>query len=101
MYNLTSHCALFYIGTSASDLIRRSGTPSKLELFKTKLASLLGVNEANVDIFSVMEETEYEGMVDVQFSAHGSPYYTPAKMNGIVLANKADVSNFVLMLCCI
>ena len=77
---------------SGASLVRKAESPSKLEKFKTTLASLLGVAEGNVDVFSVLEVPGEENMVDVQFSAHGSPYYTPAKMNGVVMANKQRVS---------
>ena len=66
--------------------------PSKAMLFRRKLAELLNTAEVNVDVFSIQNVPEEENMVYVMFAAHGSPYYSSARLNGQVWANKADVS---------
>lgn len=42
-----------------------------------------------VQILSVMETT---GGTDVRFSAHGSPWYSSGKMNGVVTENLNEVN---------
>ena len=32
-------------------------------------------------------------MIDVSFAAHGSPYYSAARINGLVAANAADFAD--------
>ncbi|KAK3581134.1 hypothetical protein CHS0354_033929 [Potamilus streckersoni] len=65
---------------------------SKYEKFREKLALKLGVPTANVAIFSVMNNGKY---TDVRFSAHGSPWYQPSRLNGILIVNKDEFKNDV------
>jgi hypothetical protein len=60
---------------------------SKLQLFKEKLVSVLpdmGIPIGNIDVFSVMTHSKHHKTTDVRFSVHGSPYYKPVKLNGIL-----------------
>lgn len=61
---------------------------SRYDKMKTELAAKLNVPESNVDIFSVREG---KGHTDVRFAAHGSPWYKPSKLDGLVITNKAEV----------
>ena len=67
-------------------------SPSPLEKFRAQIAGLLDVPTANVEVFSVLEATGTERAVDVEFAAHGSPYYSEARLNGLVLENREEVS---------
>lgn len=62
-----------------------------MDKLREKLADLLSIEKENVDIFSVQLRRRYPPVTDVRFSAHGSPYYKPVKLNGIVLMNREDV----------
>ncbi|XP_066902324.1 neural-cadherin isoform X6 [Halyomorpha halys] len=68
---------------------------SKLDKLREKLADLLNIEKENVDIFSVQLRKRYPPVTDVRFSAHGSPYYKPVKLNGIVLMNREDIEKEV------
>ncbi|XP_054736553.1 DE-cadherin [Anastrepha obliqua] len=46
------------------------------------LAKLFNTSVTNVDVFTVLQNTN--NTLDVRYSAHGSPYYAPEKLNGIV-----------------
>lgn len=82
-------------GVTVEEMIQPStdGKPSKMAQLKTSLSKTLGVPETYVDIFTVLEVQGEEGVVDVQYSAHGSPYYSPAKLNGVVIANKSQIAS--------
>ncbi|KAG5675458.1 hypothetical protein PVAND_005362 [Polypedilum vanderplanki] len=68
---------------------------SKLEKFKDKLADLLGTDKENVDVFSVQLRRKHPPLTDIRFSAHGSPYYKPVRLNGIVLMHREDIETAV------
>ena len=56
------------------------------------IARKLGVSTGNVDIFTVLNHPTLEKTVDVRFAAHGSPYYRPARLDGIVNQFKIEVT---------
>ncbi|XP_062128404.1 DE-cadherin [Drosophila sulfurigaster albostrigata] len=51
------------------------------------LARLFNTSVTNVDVFTVVENADNRHL-DVRYSAHGSPYYAPEKLNGIVAQNQ-------------
>lgn len=53
------------------------------ERFRNSLAHLLNASIENVDVFTVLKN-ENASLLDVRFSAHGSPYYEPERLNGKV-----------------
>ena len=55
------------------------------------IAGNLGVPTSNVDIFTVMNHPTIERTVDIRYAAHGSPYYRPARLDGIINQNKEEV----------
>lgn len=65
---------------------------SKAELFRDKLAHLLNIDRENVDVFSVQLRRIHPPLTDVRFAAHGSTYYKPVRLNGIVLMHREEVS---------
>ena len=73
-------------------------TDNILTVLRKKLASLLQTDPSNVDIFALWNVPNNTGMVDLLYAAHGSPYYTPEKLNGLVWANKANVRTSVFIL---
>nr|BAC06837.1 Pf1-cadherin [Ptychodera flava] len=72
--------------TSAEKFIR--GTPSMKDRFHDILVDVLGAKKENIDIFSVINVPGEENQCDVRWSAHGSPYYRPEKMNTQLLLAK-------------
>lgn len=64
---------------------------SKAQKLKAKLAQILNTEESKIDIFSVMLKQARPPITDVRFSAHGSPYYKPVRLNGMVLLHREEV----------
>lgn len=89
------------VGLTAEDFIRvwdykeEKVGKSKLEKFKEKFATVLPkqVPLENIDVFSVMTHSLDPKTTDVRFSVHGSPYYKPVKLNGILLRHREDFEN--------
>ncbi len=65
---------------------------SKRDRFKTVMSKYL--NATFVDVFTVLDADvdDDEDMTDVRFSAHGSPYLAPEKLEGVLTKRKADLS---------
>ncbi|XP_043069633.1 neural-cadherin isoform X7 [Drosophila bipectinata] len=88
-------------GISDEDFIRvwnyrtQSLSRSKLDRFRDKLADMLNTDRENVDIFSVQLKRRHPPLTDVRFSAHGSPYYKPIRLNGIVLMHREEIEKDV------
>ena len=86
------------VGITAEDFVRiwdyekEKVVKSKLELFKEKLASILPdqIPVSNIDVFSVMSHSKLAKTTDIRYSVHGSPYYKPVKLNGILLRHRED-----------
>ncbi|XP_050325410.1 DE-cadherin isoform X1 [Bactrocera neohumeralis] len=55
------------------------------------LAKLFNTSVTNVDVFTVLQNAN--NTLDVRYSAHGSPYYAPEKLNGIVAQNQQKLEN--------
>lgn len=55
---------------------------SHKERLRNALAELYNTSKENVDIFTVLKNDADSSLLDVRFSAHGSPYYEPEKLNG-------------------
>ena len=84
------------VGISDEDFIRtwnwdeERQDPSRAEKFRDKLAQIMNVAVENVDVFSVMNHPKQDKTTDVRFSVHGSPYYKPVKLNGLLLQHRED-----------
>lgn len=64
---------------SIGSLIERNGENiSKLDVLRKYLSKYMNTSEENVDVFTVVPAGPY---FDIRFSAHGSPYYAPEKIN--------------------
>lgn len=88
-------------GITDEDFIRiwnyrtQSLTKSKADKFKDKIADLLNIERENVDVFSVQLRRKHPPVTDVRFAAHGSPYYKPVRLNGIVLMHREEIEKDV------
>ncbi|KAK9890299.1 hypothetical protein WA026_010402 [Henosepilachna vigintioctopunctata] len=76
-------------GTSIENLIERNAqNSSKLDVLQKHVAVFLNTSVENVDIFTVLQSGPY---IDLRFSAHGSPYYAPEKINNKVSENQQEL----------
>jgi len=73
-------------GFQTQDIIK-----SKYDKFRDKMAQLLGTDRENIDIFSIQLRQQRPPITDIRFSAHGSPYYKPVKLDGIVLKHREEI----------
>ncbi|XP_060076019.1 putative neural-cadherin 2 [Ylistrum balloti] len=60
---------------------------SHYRLFREKMAEKLGKPVDNVQIVTMLDKVD---LLEIRFAAHGSPYYTSARLNGIVTDNKNE-----------
>lgn len=59
------------------------------------LARLYNTSMDNVDVFTVFtKNTVKDVFLDVRFSAHGSPYYSPEKLDSMVVGIQEKVCTF-------
>lgn len=66
---------------------------SKATVLKQRLASILNASVENVDVFTILHSPHNpnNSQLDVRFSAHGSPYYQPEKINAAIDKHQAEV----------
>ncbi|KDR14826.1 Neural-cadherin [Zootermopsis nevadensis] len=68
---------------------------SKADRFRDQLADLLNTERENVDVFSVQLRRKHPPVTDIRFSAHGSPYFKPVRLNGLVLMHREEIEKDV------
>lgn len=66
---------------------------SRYDLLREHIARNLGVPVENVDIFTVRDHPSIPRTIDVRYSAHGSPFYQPVKLDGR-LANEKNAVRY-------
>jgi hypothetical protein len=64
---------------------------SKKDVLQRDIATILNTSIENVDVFTVMPSNG--SYVDVRFSAHGSPYYAPEKLNNKATQQQEKLEN--------
>merc|ERR1719328_594571 len=70
------------IKENAEDFVRQDGDGySKRDRFGFSLKRKL--NATHFDIFTVLPSSDGQ-FTDIRFAAHGSPYYAPERMEGII-----------------
>ena len=88
-----------------SGSVRISGTPedfvrpdkngfSNRDRFAKKMASPALLNATHFDVFTVMPvvgQGSAVKMTDVRFAAHGSPYFAPERMEGVLARSRDDL----------
>ena len=100
-----------YVGVTAEEFVARpklSGSGevgggsrygrSRYQLLQETVASWLDIPVDNVDVFTVLNHPTDERTIDIRYSAHGSPYYRPTKLNGIMAQHKTEVSFLLVTL---
>lgn len=87
-------------GTSTEEFVTKdyvSGKSPK-EILHSQLSKILNATMENVDIFTVVPSIKNNSYyVDVRFSAHGSPYYLPERLNDKVSEHESEVSTYLLI----
>ncbi|XP_054282160.1 neural-cadherin-like [Macrosteles quadrilineatus] len=68
---------------------------SKASRLREKLADHLRLEVRQVDIFSVQTVKGSPPMTDVRFSAHGARYYSPVRLQAVLLLNRVQIEETV------
>lgn len=85
-----------FFGITAEDFIKVKkdvnghDVPSLRDRFRIHLARILNATSENIDVFTVLKN-DNASMLDVRFSAHGSPYYEAERLNGKVLLHQTSL----------
>ncbi|KAH1023183.1 hypothetical protein HUJ04_012437 [Dendroctonus ponderosae] len=66
---------------------------SKKDLLHQRISEIVNTSISNVDVFTVLTTPSNSSLIDVRFSAHGSPYYAPEKLNNKITANQEKLEN--------
>ncbi|XP_068232166.1 DE-cadherin-like [Palaemon carinicauda] len=66
-----------------------ASTETIYERLKKQIAGIHEIPQDNVDIFSMRD---VEGGVQIRYNCHSSPYYTAAKLDGLLMKNRFEVS---------
>ena len=68
----------------------------KKDILRQKIAEYVGAKEENVDVFTVLGSSPKRNhSVDVRYSAHGSPYYDPVRLNGLTSAHQPEIERLL------
>lgn len=82
-----------FYGITAEEFVKTNQDEQGMEIislkdrFRNSLAKLLNTSIENVDVFTVLKN-DNSSVLDVRFSAHGSPYYEAERLNGKVLLHQ-------------
>lgn len=90
-----------FYGTTAEEFIKipsdgSAGGLSQKDRLRLSLSNLFNTSTENVDIFTVLKN-DNSSLLDVRFSAHGSPYYASERMNGKIAQNQGKLEEEVGM----
>lgn len=85
---VTKSGSIRFYGITAEEFISEQNLgevirPSPKDKFRDHIANLFNISNDNVDVFTVLQNVN-KSLLDVRFSAHGSPYYEPERLNGFV-----------------
>nr|XP_023019131.1 DE-cadherin [Leptinotarsa decemlineata] len=65
---------------------------SKKDLLHQHIAKIVNTSLANVDVFTVLQSPQQNNsFIDVRFSAHGSPYYAPEKLENKITEHQTEL----------
>ncbi|GJQ67761.1 hypothetical protein Trydic_g21076 [Trypoxylus dichotomus] len=74
-------------GMDAETFVARIDGISPKDVLHAQLSHILNATKENIDIFTVLRTSGSDSMIDVRFSAHGSPYYAPERLNSKISLN--------------
>ncbi|XP_043265483.1 DE-cadherin isoform X1 [Colletes gigas] len=83
-----------FAGMSAEEFVAPDASGiSKKEIFQERIANMLNASVENVDVFTVLHSPHHnnKSLLDVRFSAHGSPYYAPERLNTILAGRMKEI----------
>ncbi|XP_057317879.1 DE-cadherin isoform X1 [Microplitis mediator] len=93
-----------FYGSTPEEFVapRKDSNISKKDIFHERLATILNTTIDNIDVFTVLVSPHQQGfqskdtkkrvpLLDVRFSAHGSPYYAAEKLNTIVSRHAVNI----------
>lgn len=66
---------------------------SRKDILQQQLSKILNTSLENVDVFTVMSSPVNSSFLDVRFSAHGSPYYAPERLENKITEYQTKVSS--------
>ncbi|XP_065212799.1 DE-cadherin isoform X2 [Planococcus citri] len=83
-------------GVTAEEFVTKNPNgESKADILRSQLAQILNNTEDNIDVFTILHSPINNNNtslhLDVRFSAHGSPYYEPERINSAIVNNQDDV----------
>jgi len=83
----------------SSSVSRGTTTPgdSQYSRLREQIALRLNIPVENVDIFSVRDHPTLPLTVDVRYSAHGSPFYRPTRVDGLLSLDISAVISSVVV----
>jgi len=64
---------------------------SRYQLLQRTIASWLDIPVDNVNVFTVLNHPSDKRTIDVRYAAHGSPYYSSTKLDGMMAKYKSRV----------
>ncbi|EAT33862.1 AAEL013873-PA [Aedes aegypti] len=84
-----------FYGITAEEFVSRSPSLSLTpkDRLQNSIAELFNISRENVDVFTVLQRDNNASLLDVRFSAHGSPYYEPERLNGIIGYNQRSLED--------
>merc|ERR550534_1568425 len=68
---------------------------SPKDKLRKKLTEIVGAMEENIDVFTIFDVPSGNGSIDVRFSAHGSPYYSPVKLDGLTADHRPELEKLL------
>lgn len=78
-------------GMDAETFVARVDGVSPKDILHSQLSEILNATKENIDVFTVLRVANSDNGIDVRFSAHGSPYYAPERLNSKVSLNVDEV----------
>ncbi|XP_042876462.1 neural-cadherin-like [Penaeus japonicus] len=76
-------------GVTSSHMLQKVQKGRSLyEHLKREIAKLHDISDEQVDVFSLKD---VEGGVDIRYNCHSSPYYTAARLDGLLLQHRRQV----------
>ncbi|KAF5283408.1 hypothetical protein FQA39_LY04784 [Lamprigera yunnana] len=83
-------------GVMAEEFIAKdSNGINRKDKLQKYFAKVLNTSLENVDVFTVIPTANNHSFIDVRFSAHGSPYYLPEKLNSKTYEHQQELENML------
>ncbi|XP_060537347.1 DE-cadherin [Cylas formicarius] len=82
-------------GSTIEEFVAKSATngKSRKDVLHQRIAEIVNTSISNVDVFTVLTSPSNNSLIDVRFSAHGSPYYAAEKLNNKITNNQEKLES--------